>query len=205
MSQRNKKIIRTLQKHVLKIQEQVRFKTSHITQGWRIIFLGGILVFFSLFSSWISAQESIVASSNIKIQSVSSFSSLIGFVGIFILATLIVIFFSVFSLRKKEKFHFFSLIQLSDYICSFYGALFIIILCIQSFLFIGGLQIFSGNIYYGKWIILCMTWAIVILFASFILKKEYRKNSKWTYYSELRGEENQRNTDEVKNNMKLPF
>lgn len=97
------------------------------------------------------------------------------------------------------------MIQLTDWICALYGSMLIILLCIQTFLFIGGLQTFSGNILYGKGIILCITGAIVVLFGSLLLKKEYRKNIKGSYMSELRSGENMSEENEQKNNMKLPF
>ncbi len=205
MSHKSKKITRFLQKHTLYIMEQIRFKTAHITQGGKITLIGTFICFFSLFQPWIDALESIVSSRVSPIVSVSSFSWLVWYVGVFILLTLGLIIFSLFSIRKKEKFHFFSLIHIYDDVCAFYGSLFMIILCLQTFLFIGGLQVFSWNILYGKWIMLCITWSVIMLFWSFLLKKEHRKNIKGSYMSELRGNDKSRSGEEEKNNMKLPF
>jgi hypothetical protein len=62
MASKNKKIIRAVQKNLLLIQEQVHFKTSHITNGGKISLAGIAISFLSLFIIWISSEVSIVSS-----------------------------------------------------------------------------------------------------------------------------------------------
>ncbi len=205
MPSNNKKIIRIIQKHFSNFQEQLKFKTAHITNGWKISILGLILCYISLFLTWIYSNVSIVSSGSTQIKSVSSFGALVGYTWFFLFILLTFIAFSIFSIRKKEKFHSFSLIHIYDFAAWFYGSIIIIILCIQSLFYMRGLQTFSSDVMYWKWVILCITWAIVVLMGSLMLKNEYRKNIKWSFMSELKNSENLRSTESSKDNMKLPF
>lgn len=205
MSRKNTKTYRFLQKKISDFMQKLQFKTSHISQGGKIILLWVIICGVSLLMPWISPLDSIISCWYSDVPSSSSFSGILWHVGIFILFALCIISFWVFSIQNKQKFHFFSTLQISDQVSSFYGSFFILIFSLHSFFVVHGLKFFSVNIVYGKGIILCLTWAIVILTGSFILKKEYRKNIKGSYYNESHWDIKQQNNEEQKNNMKLPF
>jgi hypothetical protein len=134
-----------------------------------------------------------------------SFSALLGRIGFFILITLMLIAFSIFSIQKKEKFRYFSLIHISDYISLLAWWAFIFLLSVHSFFLVWGLQLFSSNIIYGKGIVLCITWSLVILSGALIMKQEYRKNIKWSYINDIKASWQQGLENTEKNNMKLPF
>ncbi|NDK10132.1 hypothetical protein GW846_05145 [Candidatus Gracilibacteria bacterium] len=205
MASKNKKIIRAVQKNLGIIQEQLRFKTSHISDGGKISLAGVSISLVSLFIIWVNSEVSIVSSGNTQISGVNSFSALVGYTGFFILLILGFICFSIFSIRKKEKFHSFSLIHIYDFAACFYGSILIMILCLQGLFYMRGLQTFSSDIGYGKGIILCITGAIVILIGSLILKKEYRKNIKGSYTSEIKNQDYGSELEPNRDNMKLPF
>jgi len=205
MSYKNKKISRLLQKHMQNIKEQIYFKTSHISQGWKFALLWIFLCFISLFLPWISPLDTIISCGYSDTPISSSFSWLLGGIWFFILLSLSLMSFSLFSIKKKERLHFFSLIELSDISACFLWSIFIFILSLHSFFLVIGLQFFSVNILYGKGIILCITWSIIIFIASLLLKQEYRKNIKWSYISELKNTWQKLKLEEKKDNMKFPF
>ncbi len=205
MSYRNKKVLRFFQQLFYSIQEKIRFKTSHISFWWKITMLWVLLCFIALFLPWILPIDTLTPSWSRNIPVSLSFSSLLGFVGVFIIIILSIITFSICSIQKKEKFHFFSMLQLSDYLSAMFGWIFIFILSLHSFFFINGLRFFSINILYWQGIILSITGSIIIFIGAILLKKEQRKNIKWSYVSELHSPWNKIKNKEGKRNMKLPF
>lgn len=205
MTYRNKKILRLIQKKLTYIYEKIYFKTSHITPGGKVTLVGIILCFISLFMPWISTLGNLSTNTTSNFWTASSFSGLIWNVGFFILFALIVVSFWVFSIEKKEKLHFLSLMRFNDRVSALIGSIFIFIMSLHSFLLISWLQYFSMNILYGQWIILCITWSIIIWIWAYIMKNEYRKNIKGSYISELRPWAHSEQQEEEKNNMKLPF
>lgn len=198
-------IIRFLQKKILHIQRQIIFKTSHISLWWKIVLFGTFLCFISLFLPWISANWNIISSGESKIDTFVSFSSVLWRVGFFVLITLAIVNFSIFSIQKKEKLRYFSLLSVSEYICSSFWSIFIFLLSLHSFLLVGGLQLFSSNITYGKGIILCITGSIIMFLGSIAIRKEYRMNIKWSYINDAKGNTHIEAWEEQENNMKLPF
>lgn len=198
-------MLRFFQKHMTKIREQIVFKTSHISFGWKVILFWVWICFLSLLFPWITIDEDVISCGLTTLPSNSSFSAILWHVWALIWFVLAFITFCIFSIQRKEKFHFFSTLQLSDQYSSLYGSLFIFFISLHSFFVVKGLKLFSVHIHHGQGIILCITWAIVIFAWSILLRKEYRKNIKWSYFSEIHGEEKREQSDEVKNNMKLPF
>lgn len=201
----NKKALRFIQKRILHFQKVVIFKTSHISPGGKIALFGSLICFISLFFPWMESLGSIIPSWDSQINSFNSFSSVLGRTGFFILISLIIVSFSIFSIRKKEKLRYFSLLSVSEYMCTSFGSIFIFLLSLQSFFLSSGLQLFSSNIIYWKGIILSITWAIIIFFWSIVIKKEYRINIKWSYISDTKWSPDIPQEAEQKNNMKLPF
>lgn len=201
----NKNISRFLQKKLLSMKQIFIFKTSHISLWWKIALFWVSICFISLFFPWVSSPGIIISSWETQIDSFIGFSKLLGRVWFFIFLALIIVLFSIFSIRQKEKFRYFSMVQISDHMCVLMSSIFIFLLSIQSFLLIWWLQIFASNISHGKWIILSITWAMIMFFSSFIIQQEYRKNIKWSYVSDAESKRITLINEEKKNNMKLPF
>lgn len=205
MSQRKTKLLRIFQKHSQKIGEKIRFKTAHITLWGKISLLWSIICFISLIFPWISITDTSFMHGEGSAPIASSFSSVLGGVWFFILWAICIIMFSIFSIQKKEKLRFVSMIQLSDQLSAFFWSILIFILAFHSFILISGLRFFSISINYQKWVILCITGAIIIFIWAYIMKKEYRKNIKWSYISNIESSPEKLIVTEQKNNMKFPF
>jgi hypothetical protein len=205
MSYRKKNIIRFLQKQTIRTVDFLRFKTNHITFAGKITLVGCFVCYLSLFFEWVYIQQNIWAASINFSGNTTSFSPLVGYVGVFIFICVSLIWFSIFSLRKKEKLLFLSLIRINEASVSYYGSVFIILLTLHTFLSIGGLSAFSANILYGKGLVLSITGSIIILYGAYHLTKENKKNIKWSYISEAYKNTWGESLEEEKNNMKLPF
>ena len=204
MWHRNTRFIRMIQKYILKIQEQILFKISHISPAWKISLIGVLLTLFSLFQPSVTAQESIIQGIT-PIKSVWSFSALLGYVWFFMFCILWAISFSILSLKRKEKLFFLGMIRIDESFVTLYGAIILCILSIQSFFFISWLQVFAANVMYGKGIIFSFIGIIFLLYGSYLFKKEFRKNVKGSYMSEVVGNKNFELEQQEKSNMKLPF
>lgn len=205
MVQKYKWMLRFAQKKIYQIKKQVLFKTSHISSGWKLILLWAFVSTLSLFFPWIHLGNEIVKVGESSLPLSASFSGLLWNVGFLIGIILAAIIFSVFSIQKKEKLHFLSTIQFSDWFLSFYGSICIIILALHSFMVVKGLKFFSLHITFWKGISLCITGAIIILIGSIVLKKQRGKNIKWSYFSDINGAPRSEESQETKDNMKLPF
>lgn len=205
MFMRCSKFSRSIRRFLYFWKRATKFKLSYASNGEKIGFFGIIICFLSLFFPWISSLDGIAGDINGSVESFWAFSKILGFTWVFIFLTLLVVGFSIFSIRRKERLRFFSLVHISEYSSCLIWSLFISILCIQKFFLISWLQVFSSNILYGKWIILCLTWSFFILIAAIIIKTEYRKKVHGSYIYEERELRNIENTPEDKNNMKLPF
>ena len=204
MGYRNTHHMRVVQKHILKIQEQIIFKISHISPAGKISLLWVAICIFSLFQPWIIAEESIIQGIT-PIKSVGSFSSLIGHVWFLMFSILCVISFAIISLKKKEKLFFLGLSRMEESFITLYGAIILGLLSFQSFFFISGLQVFSANVKYGTGIIFSFVWIIFLLWGSYMFKKEFRRNVKGSYMSEVSAEEHSQQREKERSNMKLPF
>ncbi|MDA9129099.1 hypothetical protein N9J72_01315 [Candidatus Gracilibacteria bacterium] len=205
MSRKKNHPTRKIQRFIQKLGEQISFRGSHMTFGAKITLFGIILSGVSLFFSWVHSFDGIIGLGGSEPESFSSFSSYTGNTGFFILSIILLCAFSILSTKRKEKIRFFTLIQISDIICCVFGSIMILILSLQSYFFIQGLQAFSSQILYGKGIIFCITSAIIMLIGALIMRQEYRKNIKGSYIRN--GEENLENQDtsSKKDNMILPF
>lgn len=69
---------------------------------------------------------------------------------------------------------------------------------------ISGLQKFSVNIIYWKWIMLCITGAIIMFVSSILLQKEEEK-SVGSHIHEGKNMSHNPHEKSIKDNMKLPF
>jgi hypothetical protein len=201
----NTNTLRFLQKRILKLQEKIIFKTSHISSWGKLALFWVLLCLWSLFISWWGAFWNIVDAENIENYSFNSFSSVMWFIGYFILLWLILVTFSISSIKKKQKLKYLSLIEMRDYSCSILTAIVIFLAALHSFFITIWLQLFSSNITHSRWIILCMTGSIIIFIWGIVIRSEYRMNIKWSYISDTGRIPLETGTKETKDNMKLPF
>lgn len=201
----NKRILHYIKKHIYQIKKIIIFKSSHISFWGKTALLWTIICMISLFFSWAWSPWVIVSSWNLQIDSFTSFSNILWRIWYFILITLWLIIFSLFSIERKEKIRYFTLIHISDYISVLIWSIFIFLLSIHSFLLVWGLQLFSSSITYWNGIILCVTWSLVMFAWSCIMKHEYRKNIKWSYINDISTTPENRLNNTQKDNMKLPF
>ncbi len=201
----NKRIWYPIRKRLHQMKKLIIFKFSHISFWGKISLLWAWICFISLFFPWVSSHWTIISSWDLQIESFVSFSNVLWRVGFFIIITLLIIIFSIFSIQKKEKLRYLSLIHISEYLSLISGSIFIFLLSIHSFLLISWLQLFSSNIIYGKWIILCITWSLVIFSWALLVKQEQRKNTKWSYINDNKTNPLHMWTHKEKDNMKLPF
>lgn len=205
MKQRQISLLKRLRKFFFTQKEKFLFKFSHLSMGGKITLLWIFLSALSLFLPWAEFWSSF---SDPKFQNlgISSWSPIIGSPAIFISLVLLCIIFSLISIQKKEKFRFLTFIHLTDYIVGIIGSVFTFFLSLHTYIIIWGLRFFSSSIMYDTGIILCLTGSIFIGVGSWILKKEERQNIRWSYVHDF---ENQarfgKNTQDSKDNMKLPF
>ena len=197
--------LRFIQKKILKLQEKIIFKTSHIGTWWKLALFWVILCFFSLFISWGGAFWNIVDSENIENFSFNSFSSVMWFIWYFILIWLALVSFAICSIKKKQKLKYFSLIEVRDYSSSITTAIVIFFASLHSFFITKWLQLFSSNITHSQGIILCMTGSIIIFLWGIAIRSEYRMNTKWSYINDTGRVPQEAQYKEKKDNMKLPF
>lgn len=205
MSKQKHELIRSVQRYVHFSRKHLSFKAAHITIWGKIALFGIFICCISLFFPWVSSFDGISDWWPSRLKSFLSFSILLGYIWFFILIALIVSIFAIFSIQRKEKLHFFTHIQLSDHNSWILSAVFIFLMCFHSFFLIRGLQIFSANVLYWEWIILCITGSIIMFIWSIMMKKEYRKNLRWSYSSEAHIQDQNELIDQGQDNMKLPF
>lgn len=201
----NTNTLRFIQKRIFRLQEKIIFKTSHISTGGKLALFWVLICFISLFISWGWAFWNIVDSENIENFSFNSFSIVMGYVWYFILFWLTLVSFAICSIKKKQKLKYFSLIELRDYSCSIITALMIFLAALHSFFATKWLQLFSSNITYSQWIILCMTGSIILFAWGIVIRSEYRMNIKWSYINGTSRVPQESEFKEKKDNMKLPF
>lgn len=202
-------ITRFIQKHLTKLQYSLSFRFSSLTLGWKISLWAMIVCWISLFFPWIifiSTWDIDEISS--KISSTHSFSPLIGNSWLFIALWLIVWFFFLFSSSKKNILYSATSLSYKIYNVLFIIAIFILYTTLHSLLIIKWLQVFSSNITYSNWLVLCITWSIILIFWSLKLRNDSKKDIVWAYiHTSEKNNLKMKNDkiDEWKNNMKLPF
>ena len=201
--------IRFFQKHLTEIQKSLSFKLSGLTTGWKISLWGIIICCISLCIPWIVFVSTWdIEEISSKISSTHSFSALIGNSWLFVLLWLIISLFFLFSSSKKDTLYSATSLSYRIHSLLFWVAIFTLYSAIHSLLIIKWLQTFSSNITYWKWLILCITWSIILLFWAVRLKNDSKKDIVWAYIHST--EKNNTKTkegiiDDWRDNMKLPF
>lgn len=200
---------RFAQKHLYNIQKYISYKFSTLWVWGKICFAWIIICFISLFTPWlVQIQGSSVWSVNINIWNTYSFSYIVWNVGLFILLCIWVSLFSLFSQKNKQKISSLTNQNLKTETLLCVMALFIFFISLHALFSIKWLQVFSSNLVYGKWVILSLTWSLVFIFWAIKYKSDARKNILWVYATNREKNEQQSNgeeSQEIKNNMKLPF
>jgi len=172
----------------------IKFKSLNLTLSKKLIIISIIIWFISLFLPWINDLE--------KDNSWNSFYSLtwnIWFLLIFILSLPI---FIIFSTNYKEKIKLYSDLSVKNHFLIITSWFIIISFSIISLSFINWLHTFFENIFYWKWVILCMTSWFIMLFWWILLRKEYYQDSSEIILNKLNQNREKFKEDD---NMKLPF
>jgi len=201
---KNTQILRFFQKKIYSISRKIQFKTSHLSLWSKIALFWLALCSISLFFSWISSYDGILIAGENKIQSVSSFSSMIGSIWYFIFLCIAITMFSILSTESKKKIRAISTIYLPTYLVSLINAVIIFFLSIHSIIAVSGLQKFSVNVIHGNGIVLSITGSIILFIAAWMIKNEETSSLKWSYIHEPSRSESEVVIDK-KDNMKLPF
>jgi len=194
-----------MQKKILLIREKIIFKTSHISVWGKITLFWCLICFISLFVPWWWTFWNIMESVNITNNSFNSFHIIMGYVWYFILWILIMTSFVVASIKKKQKFKYFSLIEIREYSFCIISSIIIFLTALHIFFITVWLKTFSSNITHSHGIILCMTGAVIIFFWGIVIRWEYRINIKWSYINDSNKSPRNSEFKEQKDNMKLPF
>lgn len=200
--------IRFFQKHIMQIMDFIKFKVSTLTIGEKISLWALMICSFSLFIPWIRFISNWDSTLSPELSINNSFSSIIWNSGVFIGFGICLGLFFLFSTKNREKIH--SLIPVSRKVHNiiFYIALYIITISLHTIFMIIWLQTFAANIVYWKWIILCLTGGIILLFWALQIKKDISKSKKWTYLNEAYNSHSlwdSQESEDKRNNMKLPF
>jgi hypothetical protein len=182
------------QNNIKTIIKNIKYKLINLTLSKQIVILWIILWFISLYFPWIKDVE--------KSISWNSFYSLTWNIGFLLIIILIFPLFIIFSTNYKEKLKLYSDISIKNHFIIITIWFIIISFSIISLSFINGLHTFFENIYYWKWVILCMTAWVIIFTWWLLLRKEYYSDNSEIILNKL-NENREKNKKE--DNMKLPF
>lgn len=171
-----------------------KFKSLNLTLSKKITLLWVLIWFISLFLPWINDLE--------KMISWNSFYSLTWNIGFILFFVLLLPIFIIFSTNYKEKIKLYSDLSVKNHFIIITAWFIVISFSIVSLSFINGLHTFFENIYYWKWVILCMTSWFIILFWWIMLRKDYYSDSSEIILNKLN---QNRKKHKKEDNMKLPF
>lgn len=197
MTYKNRAKTRKFKKQLTWAFEIIKFKWINLSFSKKIILFWSLISLISLFVPWVNST-----SQNITW---SSFSNLSWKSWYIIILLLFFITFMVFSIQKKEKMKLNSNFHIKDYIIYLISWIIIILLSYISLNFVNWLQALSGDIIYGKWIVLSLIWWIIILVWWFLSKREENKSNGSIFLNDVIGEESAEIDNNTEDNMKLPF
>lgn len=184
---------RKLKKIILYFINIFKIKSASLSKAKQTALVWIFIWYISLFFNWINSNNW-----NFK---TNAFNNITWFSAFIIFILLSILLFIIISTNKKEKIKITSNISFKDYNIISISSIFIIILSINCLFIINWLAYFSADLYYGKWIIMTIVSAIVILWTSFYIKND--SNHSKNFY--LNDSEEQDLEVREKNNMKLPF
>lgn len=179
---------------LMKILHILQFQGIYLPFSAKIILVGNIVLFISLFQSWV-----IDNSQDISWTSFSSISWNIGYVFLLFILT---IFFVLLSTNNKQKIKHYTSISFKNH--SFIGAIgiFSIFTIGMSISFIHGFSNIYQNLSYSNGGIVALTWAIIITFWAYLMRRESKKLNIDTFIDQNWEIKEKINN---KNNMTLPF
>lgn len=133
MSYRSKsKWKNNLKRFFYKVSTFIKEKSIHLSNGGKIVLFGVATCSYSLFIKWIDSVGTIQeVNGNTQIQDIISgnaFSSVAGKPGFVIALILGFIFFSLFSIHRKEKMKLISTFYFQDFWVPIIGGVFILVL-----------------------------------------------------------------------------
>ncbi|EKE29437.1 MAG: hypothetical protein ACD_2C00175G0005 [uncultured bacterium (gcode 4)] len=188
--------------------DRLSFNFLNLTASQKIVFLGIILGFFSLFFTWFTVEYD-------GITAYSSFNIVSGYVGYFISVILLFLAFLILSNKNKEKLKTKTGVIFHDYTIIVFSWIIIFLLTLVIFNSIRGLTTFSKWISIWKGIIFEVVGAIFILLWGVlsykekkqeILSKIYIENSKFEAQQDLEDYKDILNSPTSnKSNMSLPI
>lgn len=184
---------RKFKRHLKSIFNYFKLRTINFNSSKKVALIWTITVFISLFLKWTNSSDS-----NLIFNWLSGIN--IWTWTIIILLSIFLIFL-LFSNNKKEKIKQTSNLMIKDYKIINIIWIILLILSINSIYIIKSLYIFSNDIDYWNWIIFTIIWSLFIIYSSFMLKKENKKENN------LYLNDSEEDIEKVnkKNNMKLPF
>ena len=171
---------------VLQRLMQLAFPDKMIV-GW------GILAWISLFMQWIVFEDI----------SHNAFHNLTWANGYLLFLLIILLLFVTISIRNKQKLKLHSGLQFNDYHIAIIVGILLIILPINSLIFLIGLSTFSEPSY-GNGIGLCITSGILVFIGAILKKRQINNGDISAYITSLESEDQ---VEEIssRDNMKLPF
>lgn len=198
MSYRNRAKYKSLQRYIYKALEVIKFKTGHVSNGWKVVLFGMGIILFSFLFSWVDSTTWEI--------SWGGFSRISGKPGIIISIILLLTTFSLFSIQKKSKLQLVSNWYFKEYTSCIIAGLFVVILCANTLSYISWLQMFESVIISGRWPIFCLSWGIMMTIGGVMMKLEASWHTKWTFINDpWKNNKNEQHEEDTKNNMKLPF
>lgn len=172
----------------------LKFKWFHLTWWWKISVIWIIILWISLFSSWIDFSNTEFSG--------NPFSKTSGHIGFTLLCIIIFILFLIFSFHKKEKIKLWTDLNFRDYNAIIVCWVLSIILVTHSMIFITGFQTLSSEISIWKWPTIAIIWWIFITIWGILLKRETKNSNKSLIIDDIHYKET---TESRQENMKLPF
>ncbi len=196
MSYKKRAKFKHLKIYIYKIRESLRFKIGHITNAGKVVLFSSIIILFSLGNTWVDSGSGEIAG--------NAFSRVSGKPAFMLLFILGIVYFSLFSINRKEKLQLVSNLYFKDYTSCILAGIFAIIISISSLNYIAWLQMFESDIISWKWPILSLCGWIMMVVGGFMMKQESSKNIKGTFIVE-QTKDNKSSIEARKDNMKLPF
>lgn len=194
MEYKNRAKTRKIKRFILSFITIMRFKWMSLSLWEKITGFWSIVTFLSLFLLWINASD--------ESKTWNAFSALAWSIGYIIVILIAINVIVITSYKMKEKIKLGSDFHFRDTNIIICNGILIFLLSLHIFSFVKGLQEFSQVIIFWKWIILSLTWAILIVIWGGIMRKEKRTEKYNICTNELDNEEDEKVNEK---NMTLPF
>ena len=177
--------------------DRLSFNFLNLTASQKIVFLGIILCFFSLFFTWFTVEYD-------GITPYSSFNIVSWHVGYFIGLILIFLTFLILSNKNKEKLKTKTWVIFHDYTIIVFSWIIIFLLTLVIFNSIRGLTTFSKWISIWKWIIFEVVGSIFVLLGWVLSYREKKQEELSKIYIENSKFEAQQDLEDYKDILSSP-